>query len=109
MLKKIFPTVFMAVTLLMLARLMVPRVVASPPTITFIVNSTFDVTASAPTFTVNSLGDAPADFAGDPDYIICRTNPSNSTCTLRAALMNANRFAGGGATIIIPGGRIRSA
>ena len=97
-------TMFMAVALLMLARLMVPRAVASPSTVTFTANSTFDVAADAPTFTVNSLGDAPADFTGDPGYTICRTSPGNSTCTLRAALMNANRFAGGGATIIIPDG-----
>ncbi len=76
MLNKSFPTVFMAVALLMLA---------------------IDVAAAAPTFTVNSLGDAPADFTGDPTFTICRTNPGNSTCTLRAAIMNANRFAGGDA------------
>lgn len=105
MLKNIFyPRIFMAVTLLMLAMLMVPHALASPSTVTFTVDSTFDVAADAPTFTVNSLGDAPADFTGDPGYTLCRTNPGNSTCTLRAALMNANRFAGGGATIIIPAG-----
>ncbi len=69
-----------------------------------IAGSRTEASPAAPTFTVNSLCDAPADFTGDPSYTICRTTPVNSTCTLRAAIMNANRFAGGGATINIPSG-----
>jgi len=54
-------------------------------------------------FTVNSANDAVADFTNDAAHTICRTNVANSTCTLRAAIMNANRLAGG-ATIILPAG-----
>jgi hypothetical protein len=57
--------------------------------------------AAAPTFTVNSVFDVPAD-PNDTDYSVCRTSTSNSTCTLRAAIMKANHFAGGGVTINIP-------
>ncbi len=60
--------------------------------------------ATPPTFTVNSVFDVAADFTGDPNFDICRTNVANSTCTLRAAIMNANRYAGGGAVINIPSG-----
>ncbi len=63
--------------------------------------------AAPPTFTVNSLSDVPADFTNDPNYDICRTNVMNTTCTLRAAIMNANRYVGGGATINIPAGIYR--
>src|SRR5258708_4638912 len=60
--------------------------------------------ASAPvTFDVNSTADAVADFPSDPNFTICRTNVANSTCTLRAAIMNANRHAGS-ATINLPAG-----
>ena len=60
--------------------------------------------AAAPvTFTVNSITDHPADFTGEPNFDTCRTNLANTTCTLRAALMNANRHAGG-ATIHLPAG-----
>jgi len=55
------------------------------------------------TFTVNSLTDHPADFTGEPNFDTCRTNVANTTCTLRAALMNANRHAGG-AIIHLPAG-----
>jgi hypothetical protein len=58
---------------------------------------------AAPTFTVNYPFDVPADL-NDTDYSVCRTASNNSICTLRAAIMKANRFAGGGATIIIPAG-----
>ncbi|MEP7358971.1 MAG: hypothetical protein ABI847_17105, partial [Anaerolineales bacterium] len=57
----------------------------------------------APTFTVNSFLDLPADLS-DTDYTVCRTAPGNNVCTLRVAVMKANRFAGGGATINIPAG-----
>ncbi len=63
--------------------------------------------ATPPTFTVNSVFDVPADFTDDPNYDICRTNVANTTCTLRAAIMNANRFPGGGVTINIPSGTYR--
>jgi hypothetical protein len=60
--------------------------------------------ATAPvTFNVNSVADAAADFTSDPNFTICRTNVANGTCTLRAAIMNANRHAGS-ATIILPAG-----
>ena len=59
--------------------------------------------AAAPTFTVNSPFDVAAD-PSDTNYSICRTTVNNSVCTLRAAVMKANRFVGGGATIIIPAG-----
>ncbi len=55
------------------------------------------------TFTVNSANDGLADFTNDAAHTICRTNVNNSTCTLRAAVMNANRLAGG-ATIVVPAG-----
>src|SRR5438067_9848005 len=59
----------------------------------------------APTFTVNSAFDIPKS-ATDPDNSICRTNtdPANHVCTLRAAIMKANRYVGGGVHIIIPSG-----
>jgi hypothetical protein len=64
------------------------------------------LSAAAPTFTVNSLGDAIA--AGPLDNGICETvvdsPPDNRTCTLRAAIMKANHWPGGGATINIPTG-----
>ena len=57
---------------------------------------------AAPTFTVNSLGDAVAvaPLASGP----CETVTGNHTCTLRAAIMKANHYAGGGATIILAAG-----
>jgi hypothetical protein len=85
MLKNIFySTVFMAVALLLLALLLVPRVLALPSTVTFTVNSTLD----------------------QPDDLTipgtCHTTAN--TCTLRAAVMQANRTSGIGATIIVPSG-----
>ena len=70
MLKKFLPAVFMAVALLMLARLMAPRAGASPSIVTFIVNSTADVTDAAP-------GNGSCDTGG-------------GVCTLRAAIQEAN-------------------
>src|SRR5260370_9891005 len=55
------------------------------------------------TFTVNSVNDAVADFTGDPNFDICRTSPGNTTCTLRAALMNANRHLGSATINLHPG------
>ena len=60
-------------------------------------------TPAAPTFMVNSIFDAAADLS-DTNYSVCRTATFNSTCTLRAAIMKANRYAGGGVTINIPAG-----
>src|SRR6478672_9274202 len=58
---------------------------------------------AAATFTVNSANDAIADFTNDPGFTVCHTGPANSICTLRAAVMNANRHLGG-ATIQLPAG-----
>src|SRR5262249_7654084 len=55
---------------------------------------------SPPTFTVNSLADVVA--SAPLDNGICETNPGNGICTLRAAIMKANHFPGGGVTINIP-------
>lgn len=57
---------------------------------------------AAPTFTVNSPFDAIA--GGDLTNGVCETAPGNGVCTLRAAVMKANRFPGGGVTINIPSG-----
>ncbi len=57
---------------------------------------------AAPTFTVNSVVDAVA--SAPLDNGVCQTAPDNSVCTLRAAIMKANHFPGGGATIIVPAG-----
>ncbi len=51
---------------------------------------------AAPTFTVNSTADAVDANPGDGK---CETSPGNGICTLRAAVMEANHTAGGGATI----------
>jgi hypothetical protein len=86
-------TFFIAIRLSLLAIVlfglaMTTRVVASP---------------AAPTFTVTTSSDAAADLS-DTDYSVCRTATFNTTCTLRAAIMKANRFSGGGVTINIPSG-----
>jgi CSLREA domain-containing protein len=58
--------------------------------------------ASAPTFTVNSLADV---VASTPlDNGVCETLPGNHVCTLRAAIIKANHFPGGGVTIDLPAG-----
>src|SRR5262245_31296554 len=53
-----------------------------------------------PTFTVNSAADV---IASAPlNNGICQTAPVNHICTLRAAIMKANHWPGGGATIVLP-------
>jgi hypothetical protein len=86
MLKKIFyPTVFMAVALLALVMLAAPRALASPSTVTF---------------TVDTIGDRLDDDTSDG---VCHT--SVNTCSLRAAIMQANHLnAPGVTTIIVPAG-----
>jgi len=55
--------------------------------------------AHAAIFTVNSIAD---EVDADPGNGICAT--SGGACTLRAAIMEANHTAGGGATINVPAG-----
>lgn len=55
-----------------------------------------------PTFWVNSTLDGPA--TGLLTDGVCETAPTNDVCTLRAAIMKANHFPGGGVTINLPGG-----
>ena len=55
---------------------------------------------AGPIFTVNSLVDAPG--GGSLIDGVCETATGNHACTLRAAVMEANHVAGGGATIVIP-------
>ena len=81
MLKNTFyPTVFMTVALLVFALLVVTP-------------------ALAVTFTVNSTLDQPDDLT-----IPGTCHTAANTCTLRAAVMQANRTSGAGATIIVPAG-----
>ena len=81
MLKNTFyPTVFMTVALLVFALLVVPR-------------------ALAVTFTVNSTDDQPDDLT-----IPGTCHTAANTCTLRAAVMQANRTSEAVATIIVPAG-----
>jgi hypothetical protein len=75
-----YPTVFMTVALLVFALLAVPR-------------------AFAVTFTVNSTDDLPDDLT-----IPGTCHTAANTCTLRAAVMQANRTSGLGATVIVPAG-----
>ena len=56
---------------------------------------------AAPTFTVNSPVDV-AVFSGALDNGICETATGNGVCTLRAAIIKANHWLGGGVTIILP-------
>jgi hypothetical protein len=58
--------------------------------------------AAQPTFTVNSLLDVPG--GGNLANGVCETANGNGVCTLRAAVMEANQVAGGGATIVVPAG-----
>ncbi len=60
--------------------------------------------ATTITFTVNSTNDVAANFSGDPNFDTCQTAPGNHVCTLRAAIMNANRHASGPAVIHLPAG-----
>jgi CSLREA domain-containing protein len=55
--------------------------------------------SAAPTFTVDSMADSVDDKPGDG---VCHTVAG--TCTLRAAVMEANRASGIGATIDLPAG-----
>ena len=84
MLKNIFYlTMFMAVVLLLLAKPMVPRTLASPSAVTFTVDSTLDL-----------IDDNTADGVCTP-----------GSCSLRAAIMQANHLSGPGmTTIIVPAG-----
>jgi hypothetical protein len=52
---------------------------------------------AAPTFSVNSTFDLPASAPLDTGP--CETAPGDGQCTLRAAVMKANHYPGGGATI----------
>ncbi len=54
-------------------------------------------THAAPTFVVNSPADIPA--SSPLNNGVCETAPGNGVCTLRAAIMKANHYPGGGATI----------
>lgn len=53
---------------------------------------------AAPTFTVNSTADV-AVASGALDNGICETATGNGICTLRAAIIKANHWPGGGVTI----------
>jgi CSLREA domain-containing protein len=57
---------------------------------------------AAPTFTVNSFGDAIA--AAPLTNGVCETSPGNHICTLRAAIMKANHYPGGSVTINLSAG-----
>jgi hypothetical protein len=84
MLKKIFSRAALSMILLLLAMLPVGQVFAAQAGVTFTVNSTLD---------------QPDDLTSPGT---CHT--AANTCTLRAAVMQANRTNGVGATIIIPAG-----
>ena len=60
-------------------------------------NGGVTATTTAPTFTVNSTADVVA--AAPLDNGSCETVTGNNFCTLRAAIMKANHYPGGGATI----------
>ena len=53
-----------------------------------------------PTFTVNSISDVVA--SAPLNNGICETAPGDHVCTLRAAIMKANNYPGGGVTINLP-------
>src|SRR5690349_16249241 len=55
---------------------------------------------TAPTFTVNSLADVVP--TGNLANGVCETSTGSGICTLRAAVMKANHYPGGGVTIILP-------
>src|SRR5262249_41571303 len=57
---------------------------------------------AAPTFTVTRTDDAPG--TGDLGDGVCAAQGGG--CTLRAAVMEANHIAGGGATIVLPAGTL---
>ena len=77
----LYPTVFMAVALLMLAMLPVRQVFAGP------------------SFTVDSVLDEIDDDTSDG---VCHSAANH--CTLRAAIMQANKITGPGVTISLPAG-----
>ena len=80
-----YPTMFVAAALLMLAMLMVPRALASPSTVTFIVDSVLD-----------QIDDDTSDG-------VCHSAANH--CTLRAAIMQANHLTVPGVTtIVVPTG-----
>jgi len=56
-----------------------------------------------PTFTVNSVLDIPG--GGDLADGVCETAAGDGICTLRAAVMEANRVPGGGASVVVPANR----
>ena len=56
---------------------------------------------AAPIFTVNSTADV-AVISGALDNGICETATGNGVCTLRAAIIKANHWPGGGVTINVP-------
>jgi len=84
MLKRFLPTAFMIVALHAPVLLQARPVSAAPTAVTFTVNSTLD---QADDLTIPGT---------------CHT--AANTCTLRAAVMQANRTTGLGATILIPAG-----
>jgi CSLREA domain-containing protein len=83
-LKKIIPIVVLGVALFGFVRPVARPGLAAPSSVTFTVNSTLDKID---------------DNAGDGD---CHT--ASGTCTLRAAVMEADMASGAGATIIVPAG-----
>jgi CSLREA domain-containing protein len=83
MFKKAYPNIFMIMIVALLALVLLPVRKVS----------------AAPSFTVNSFLDEIDDNPGDG---ICHS--ASNHCTLRAAVMEANRSSGLGATIVLPSG-----
>ena len=84
MLKKVLSILILCVALVVLALPAARPALATPSSVTFTVNSTLDQVD-------NNVGDG-----------ICAT--LSGTCTLRAAIMEADKASGPGATIIVPPG-----
>ena len=84
------------IKLIALAALLLPLSVALSTT--WAAPAARPASPAAPTFTVNSVSDLVA--AAPLDNGPCETVPGNGVCTLRAAIMKANHFPGGGATIV---------
>lgn len=57
--------------------------------------------SAAPTFTVNNPADIPV-LTGPLDNGVCETELGNGVCTLRAAVIKASHYPGGGVTILLP-------
>ena len=76
---------------------------AATPGVVTAARSPASASAPAAAFTVNSLNDVVADFTNDPGFTVCHTNPTNNVCTLRAAIMNANRNPSGATIIVLTG------